>query len=548
MKIIKRDALFYVAILFSVLLGISNIAFALTVKIIIESISNLSALWHKTVLSIIALLGLVIFLDYIRTFFVSKLIKNNNLYNKNLIFDKSIRNYNSDRDYISILSNDIRGIETEYIHTFFDLIMHISTFVAALLMLFTYSLLHAVLATVLSLVSILITFKLRKISFEKRKAISEEQEKYSKKISDIFKGIFVVQQFQAFEPIKKEHNNSNYILEDRKFNYSIYNAKFKSVSTFLSMTMFVMSFLVGAYLVVKGQYTYAMLMASIELINKIVSPLQQIIVKTNEINGIKSVKNKISALLSETNEETLQEKDSALHLLGNIDIKIDHLDFKFDDSYVLNDINLNFESGKKYVLIGENGSGKTTLLNILSKQLKYSGDSVKINNISINDLSRKDIFDIISYMNQNVFLFNDSILNNITMYRQNIDKIKLTHAIERADISNIRDSIVIENGSNFSGGEKQRIALARVYFNDTDIFLLDEPFSALDPKTKSKILSDLLSTSKTIIMTSHDYGKSFLSSFDEIIFMKKGKIIEKGSFDELYDQKGDFYKLYLMNN
>lgn len=166
----------------------------------------------------------------------------------------------------------------------------------------------------------------------------------------------------------------------------------------------------------------------------------------------------------------------------------------------------------------------------------------------------EEVVSKIAYMNQDVYLFNDTIKNNITLYN-NYDSDSYCNALRASgvdkiikDLPNGDEYFIDNNGQNLSGGQKQRVALARVLLKNSKVIVLDEAFSALDPITADEIVNDLLKLECLIIMVMHKYNTFILKQFDEIIAFKNGKIIEKGSFEELIDSKQYFYSLYSIDN
>lgn len=409
-------------------------------------------------------------------------------------------------------------------------------------MLIFYNWIIAICVVIISTVNVYVTFCIRHKSFTKRGNISTSQELYTHRISDFFKGIFVIRQFQSFSRIEDEHNKINKNLEHNKYDYNIFNAIFEFVAGFFSISTFTISFFLGAYLVNKGIITIAIMISSIQLINNIISPMQEMIMYVNQLNGIKSVKNKV---LNITKNTILKNETSKyISIDGPLNIDLRNLSYNYGENIILKNINLNFEKSKKYLIVGSSGCGKTTLLNLITKQIDTELNSIFFNGIPLNEISENQIFQCIGYMNQNIFLFNDSIKNNISMYQNDCDEDAIKSSMHNAGIYKDLNNTLIENGDNLSGGEKQRIALARVFYYNNDTLILDEPFSSLDNSTTVDICNKLLKSEKTVIMTSHDYNSQFLNYFDEIIVINKGSIIESGDFSSLMKKHGYFYNLF----
>jgi ABC-type multidrug transport system fused ATPase/permease subunit len=230
-------------------------------------------------------------------------------------------------------------------------------------------------------------------------------------------------------------------------------------------------------------------------------------------------------------------------------IRIQNLSFSHDGTErTLEDINLEFGKGKRYAIVGRSGCGKSTLLNLLMRGYdKYDGQ-ILVDDDELQTISLDSLYDLTSIIQQNVFIFNSSIKDNITMFRE-FDREKVQRAIEIAGLSDLIrergfDTICGENGINLSGGERQRISIARCILRETPVMLVDEATAALDSVTSSAILSSILNIDGiTEIVVTHYLDESLLKRFDDIIVMSGGRIVEVGTFDELIQEQGHFYSL-----
>jgi len=193
------------------------------------------------------------------------------------------------------------------------------------------------------------------------------------------------------------------------------------------------------------------------------------------------------------------------------------------------------------------------MLNLLMGSLDGYSGKISIDGQDVTDISAKSFYDRISLVQQNVFLFNDTIRNNITLYRSCSDD-ELRIAIRKSGLDDLvskygLDYICGEDGKNLSGGEKQRISIARCLLYKTDILMLDEATSALDRVTAANVFNAVLNSNDiTRIVVTHQLDEEILKRFDEIVVMKKGKIIEHDKFEKLMDKKGYFYSLYTIES
>ena len=188
---------------------------------------------------------------------------------------------------------------------------------------------------------------------------------------------------------------------------------------------------------------------------------------------------------------------------------------------------------------------------LLGKDYNYTGN-INYNGTEVRQISQDSLYKISSFVEQNVFVFDDSIINNITMY-SNVDETLLNEVIVKSGLDTLikekgNDYRCGENGCNLSGGEKQRISIARALVKKSQLLLLDEATSALDNETSSTITNNLLSIDNTMkIMITHRLDEELLTKFDEIIVMKNGSIVEYGTYKELMENNATFKSLVELN-
>ena len=218
---------------------------------------------------------------------------------------------------------------------------------------------------------------------------------------------------------------------------------------------------------------------------------------------------------------------------------------------MLSNINLKIEKGKKYALVGMSGSGKSTLLKLLMKYYKLEQNgSISIDNVNINKINLASLYKLINIVQQDVYLFDDSLAYNIKLGESFTDK-ELNDAINKSGLRKLVDSDpdgiemnVGEEGKELSGGQKQRVSIARALIRKNPILLMDEATSALDQKNTTEIENAILEVADlTAIVVTHKLNPNLLKRYDAIIFMKEGTITEIGSFVDLMQQKGDLYNL-----
>ena len=309
-------------------------------------------------------------------------------------------------------------------------------------------------------------------------------------------------------------------------------------------------FLVGAYLALSDVGISAgSVLVFVQLLNYVVNPIGTIPKCLAERKAAKALMEKLVAALDENvREEGSVEKHTLDHA-----ITVRDLSFGYEsEKTVLKHINLRFEAGKSYAVVGASGSGKSTLLNLLmASHTDYKGD-ILYDEVSLREISSKALYDMVSAVQQNVFIFNASIRDNITMFSE-FPTEEVDRAIKLSGLSELiaqrgENYLCGENGSGLSGGEKQRVSIARSLLKKAQVLLVDEATAALDAETAHYVVDAVLNLeSITRIVITHDMDRSLLERYDEIVVLKNGGIVETGTFAQLMERKEYFYSLFTVS-
>ncbi len=233
-------------------------------------------------------------------------------------------------------------------------------------------------------------------------------------------------------------------------------------------------------------------------------------------------------------------------------ITLDHVTFGYEpDKPVLSDISLTLEPGKKYALVGGSGSGKSTLLNLLMGGYDGYSGSIAIDGKELRKVDPDSLYDLMSLIGQSVFLFDDTIRGNVTMFRDFPDQL-VEKAIKQSGLSELlaqrgEDYRCGENGAGLSGGERQRVSIARCLLRGTPVLLLDEATAALDNQTAFAVTDAILHLDGlTRLVVTHRLDETLMAQYDEILVLRNGRIQERGGFRQLMERKGYFYSLYTL--
>jgi ATP-binding cassette subfamily C protein len=258
-------------------------------------------------------------------------------------------------------------------------------------------------------------------------------------------------------------------------------------------------------------------------------------------------------VLEDTTE--MQKGENRIADINSIVFKNVSFQYVDDHENVIKNISYEFLKGKKYLIVGKSGCGKSTFLRLIAKCFSSYEGEILVNGKEQKEYLESDLYKLIGFMTQNIFLLNDSLKQNLTLYEEYEEK-DIRASLKQAGFDNpdkiFKDGLetqISEAGNNFSGGEKQRIALARLLLHKFSWLLFDEFTSNLDAKVADTIESQLLNIhDATVITVSHRLNKKMMQSYDEIIVMDDGEIVEFGSYDSLMQKRGQFYTLAIRNN
>lgn len=465
------------------------------------------------------------------------------------LIGKSISSFRDESaaGYLSALTNDAASIETNYLAQMLAMITKAVTFIGALLLMCRYSLLMTAIAaglTVLPLIASLLTGN-RLQTIESR--VSERNGEFTAALSDCLAGFTVVKNFKAEREIFRLFAQSNKALEHEKFTGRRIKMLVGMIGAVTGIFAQLGVFIAGVYLSMKGgSMTPGAVVLFVNLMNFIISPIA-------ELPGLlacrKAALGLVDKLAAALESSSSREGSETLNRLEH-GIRLENVSFAYEPGKtVLHGINAEFEAGRAYALVGGSGSGKSTLLNLLmAAETNYSGH-ILADGIELSDISTESLYGTMAAIQQNVFVFNASIKDNVSMFRD-FPKTELDEAIARAHLGALirergEDYLCGENGSGLSGGEKQRISIARSLLKKSSVLLADEVTAALDAQTAHRVSSDILDLQGiTRIVVTHTLEESLLRRYDKIFVLRGGRIEEAGSFADLMANKGYFYALF----
>ena len=462
---------------------------------------------------------------------------------------KSLRSFSKEGTalYVSALTNDCTSIENNYLAATFTLIELLFCFLGALIMMLYYSPMMLVLAVALSFLPVAVSMTAGNRLTEQEKEISKKNERFVSIVNELLSGFPVIKSFRAETQASRLFLQRNEQAEEAKKNKRRTEQLISLLANDAGIIAQMGIFLAGAWLAISGKgVTAGVVIVFVQLMNYILNPISQVPLLWSNRKAAIALMEKLSDALSENVREEGREK------LNGFSEKIEVKDLTYGyepESPVLKDLDVQFDAGKSYAIVGGSGSGKSTLLNLLmGSSSNYQGE-ICIDGVSIKNIESESLYQLMTSVQQNVFVFNDTIRNNVTMFHEFPDK-EVTLALERSGLSEFiekrgEDFVCGENGANLSGGERQRISIARALLRKSPILLVDEATAALDAATARAVSFSILNlVGMTRIVVTHRLEEAILRRYDKILVMKNGTICEQGNFDTLMQQKGQFYSLF----
>ena len=463
--------------------------------------------------------------------------------------EKSIASFRDESTaaYLSALTNDAASVEADYLAQQLAVITKTVTFFGALFMMLWYSPLLTAIAvgvTALPLAASLLTGGRLQAA---EKQVSERNRDFTAALSDCLSGFAVVKTFKAEREIFQLFAESNRALEQEKFSRRRLKVLIGMIGAVTGLVAQLGVFLAGAWLALSGSgLTAGTVILFVNLMNFMIGPV-------SELPALLAGRRAALGLIGKL-ADALEKDGSAggSRTLSRLEHGIELRDVSFGyeaGKDVLCHVSARFEAGRAYAIVGGSGSGKSTLLNLLlAENTGYRG-SVLLDGTELRELSPEALYGLMSVIQQNVFVFNASIRDNVSMFRE-FPQEALDEAIRRAHLRELLDArgadyLCGENGKGLSGGEKQRVSIARSLLKKSSVLLVDEATAALDVQTAHQVSSDILDlTGMTRIVVTHSLEEALLRRYDGIFVLKNGTLAESGSFDELMQRKGYFYALF----
>ena len=544
---------FYTFMIFNILVPLTNIAFAYSIKIIIDS--GMSQ--NREALTQAILIGAIVIFIYASLNFISlrlrnKLVRQIMSRYKNKVFksilDRDYREFSKEKSgkFISILTENMKKIEQDYLHQYFNISKNISLMIFSLVAMFIGNWFLTLLVIIASIIPMMISGFIGQKSASLQNSSMIADQKYLAKVKDILAGFLVIKSFNVKEAIRQDYRNESEKLDEIYFMKGEFDVLANVISQLSGMIVFLVAFGGGMYLVFGGHTTIGNVTAIVQLVNFVVMPL-------NEIGmGMSKFREGQATLNSFEVKDVIELQTGKTKEYFDDVISFSNVDFSYPNAEekIFNNLSLQIKKGEKIAIVGMSGSGKSTLLNLLLRFYDVTSGYISIDNQDLQAISAESLYNLMTIVQQDVYIFDDTLKANITL-SQSFTEDDIKKAVQQSGLESyiLENELGLqtscgENGSNLSGGERQRLSIARALIRKTPILLLDEATSSLDNKVTTEIENSILEIQDlTVLVVTHKLNKSMLKKYNRILFMKNGVIVEDGSFGNLMDRKGEFYKL-----
>ena len=475
----------------------------------------------------------------------------NDLFQHLQTLDFDFYDQNRTGQLMSRLTGDLFSMTELAHHGPEDLIISVLTIVGALIFMFRMQWKLAVIILILLPISVLVVMRNRKAMA----ATSVSNKKRLAEISaDIESGISGVRTSKAFANEEVDYDRfdaSNKAYSRSKSNYYKAMANFNSSQEFFMSITPVVVIMAGGVLIMKGEMNYVDLITFTLFANSFITPIRKLAqfaeVFTDGVAGLSRFYD-----LMQVKPDIVEKPDAKDLVVKDGTIDFDHVSFQYNSSrQILSDITLHVNSGEKLAIVGQSGGGKTTLCSLIPRFYDVTSGAIRIDGTDIRDVTKHSLRSSIGVVQQDVFIFADTIKENIRYGRPDASDAQIVAAAKMAEIyDDIMampdgfDTYVGERGVRLSGGQKQRISIARIFLKNPKILILDEATSALDTITEQKIQAsfDKLAVGRTSLVIAHRLAT--VKDADRIVLIDEGKIAEMGTHQELLAKNGEYARLY----
>ena len=532
----------FLSFFLSILLGIMDVGKGIILKEIIDTAitnNNSGFLRIIVVIIIFILSNIVLYASFQRlslliASYICKDIKNDLI--GNIINKPGCDNM----EFISTVNKDVDLIYEKKLINLFMLVRTMSSFVLSLGYLIYVNIFIAMSVVACGLISIYLPSLFVNKSSELKNVYIESTAQFFRMLKELLYGIETIKLFMLENEYLIKLNDSNKKVEESRLRSNFYDDCIQLLVTSNGFLILSINVVLAAFLSHKGYFSIGTALAIMQVMNYVILPINQGPFYIAEMNSIYPIEQKILGILEKvTYEKTLDKEKVLQEEIKTIEIKNLSYCYPGSQSFAIENLDLLLERGKKYVLLGSSGSGKSTLLKVLTKLNKAYSGKIEIDGEELSDIDEISLRKKINFVQQNPYIFQDTLEFNICL-RHDVEKKELDKVIELVNLKELIrklpngvKTVLSDNGNNLSGGEKQKIAIARVFIREPEIIFVDEGMSALDTKNTYFLENMFLKYNGTIVTISHKSNPQILKQYDQIVVMENSRIVAVGNFNQV---------------
>lgn len=454
-------------------------------------------------------------------------------------------------EILSRVTNDVDTLQMSLNQSITQLITSVTTLIGALVMMLSINIWMTLAALLILPVSMAIIGKVMKHSQKYFQAQQRYLGEVNGQVEEIYSGHNVVKVFNKEKSVVEEFEKTNDKLYDSAWKSQFFSGMMMPIMQFVGNLGYVMVALLGGFLTIKGSIEVGDVQAFFQYIRNFTQPVQQIAQVTNMLQSTAAASERVFEFLEEEEEDqTAEHPVDVGEIQGNVDFE--HVSFGYDpEQTIIHDFSAAVKSGQKVAIVGPTGAGKTTMVKLLMRFYDVNTGAIKVDGHDIRDFNRSELRELFGMVLQDTWLFNGSILENIRYGRLDATDEEVIEAAKAAHAHRFimaqpdgYQTILDEETSNISQGQKQLLTIARAILADNKILILDEATSSVDTRTEVRIQKamDNLMRGRTSFVIAHRL--STIRDADLILVMKDGDIIEQGTHEELLAQGGFYENLY----
>lgn len=503
-------------------------------KIIDYGLDGNMELFKKESFAAFILVGILLPLNILATvtrgIYINKSLIKAKVYYVDRLFKKNINEFQEENNakYLSALTNDMNNIEGKYLIGIYETGASLIRFLVSFIVIASVSPLALFIGLGVSCLSAIITMLMGKPLQKHERQRSDLFEGYTSYIREVLGAFQIIKANDLEDKVKDDFYNKSEGIQYKGYIIDKIYTFVSASQQFIMMISIFSIFLVSVYMAIKGSITAGAVILIINNMERMFFPLMSLTETFPRVISVKSLFEKIDESLENQDnyEETLELND----FKHSIEFK--NVYFSYEDNPVLENIDLSLKKGGKYLIVGPSGGGKSTLLKLLRKYFNPTAGEILVDGINLKDIKKESYFKNISNVEQQVFLFEDTVKNNITLYKDYTDE-EINLAIDRAGLTDFikglpegLDTMIYDNGKNISGGEKSRIAIARGLLAKADIIFLDEAFASLDARVAREIEKTLLSLEDVMVVNvSHVVFDETKDKYDQVFVVKNKAVL-----------------------